>query len=353
MSEIETNTAIPVPLPTEIPPAPDISHLPAHILHSGTIETLIGQNEDLMARLKVNVRRNGILEQQLFEQRRASDELMRANTSLSAQIEILQAKDRMLRDKVTRSEEHKLSLEEKISLLSQQATSLEERNANLQTSVRAGFRFARRVRAWVRPFIDRLQEEITELKSSSGAKDALISDLRARLSEVTLHAQSIENRYTKDQAQLVEGYEARQETLKEELSKLRIEAKLLREKSGRLDEALNAEAQSQNRVIALERQNRDLQTQLEQIRRQLHGLAAERAALDRQMETAASEAMAAREQKEKIADQFESLKAVWEETQERLESARLQNETLNRLNQELSRRLKDQREKPVPPEIGL
>ncbi len=58
---------IPIPLPNELPAALNLQHLPSQVLHSSTVETLIGQNEDLMARLKVNLRRNSLLEQKLLQ----------------------------------------------------------------------------------------------------------------------------------------------------------------------------------------------------------------------------------------------------------------------------------------------
>ena len=349
MSEVESTTSVPVPLPTDLPPAPDLAQLPAYILHTGTVETLIGQNEDLMARLKVNIRRNSILEQQIMEQERSAGELMRANTSLMAQLEILQAKDRILREKVARSESLQSEMHGEVELMNAKLEALETRNQLLKSSAR----FQRRVSRWVRPFIDRLKSQLEKERKALYGKDALISDLRARVSELAQHCQSIENQYTKDQARLVEGYEAQNEALKNELENLKADSKLLREKAKSIDQALASEAASQNRIVFLERQNKDALAQAEDERRRAHAAAAQNASLERKLDDALAESAAARDQVSRLENQFESLKTVWSETQERLEAAKLQHETLNRLNQELSRQLREQRQKDsAQPEVN-
>src|SRR4051812_19023876 len=89
------NELIPdIALPNEIPPLPNLSDLPAQVLHSGTVETLLGQNEDLFARLKVSFRTNAELERQLMIKEQHELEIKHINSSLLAQIQIYQEKDK-------------------------------------------------------------------------------------------------------------------------------------------------------------------------------------------------------------------------------------------------------------------
>ena len=46
-----------IPTPNQIPVPLDLSELPDHILRSGAVEALTNQNEDLMARLSVVLRK--------------------------------------------------------------------------------------------------------------------------------------------------------------------------------------------------------------------------------------------------------------------------------------------------------
>lgn len=331
-----------VPLPNEIPPPPDLSSIPVHILHSGTMETLIGLNEDLMARLKVNVRRNGVLEQQLLEHERTNTELTRVNGRLSSQLQILREKEQTWREKASRADE---------------ATRHVQRLGSFQ----------RRVQAWVRPMIDRLQSELQnereqkqKLSERLSARELQTNDLKARLNEAVNHAQNIEKQSARDQTKLVDKYETRVKSLEGDLEKHRAELKITRDKALRLDEAVAAKTDLENRIVFLERRNSDmeklfnseiheLQEQVNKYRSEAKVLAVETLERDRKLKESTSELHSLRTEHEKLQDQFESLQAVWANTQKSLEAAKLQHESLNRLNQELSRQLKEQRksiEKP-------
>jgi chromosome segregation ATPase len=339
-----------IQIPTELPPPPNLTDLPAQVLHAGTIETLIGQNDDLMARLKVNIRRNGLLEQQIMAHDRTHAQLMGQNASLMSQLQILEEKDNILRDKANRAEGSQSGLKSEIEFLQAKIGALEDRATELKKSER----FARRVRKWVTPFIDRLHAEIALKDRELLKKEAQISDLRARLSETTNIAQTIERRFSRDQSKLVETYEASSQSMANELERLRSESKLLRDKAQRLDQVTVSEAEARNKIVALERQAQDALKIADQHRREAKTLSAQAATRNLDLETALTNMKAAEESRAVILDQFESLQAVWAESQKRLENAKLQHETLNRLNQELSRQLKEQRKAsgPIAPEAN-
>lgn len=325
--------------PVDLPLPPDLSHLPPHVLHAGTIETLIGQNEDLMARLKVNLRRNGLLEQQIMTQQKSNDELMRSHDSLMSQIQLLEEKDILQREKLSRSEAVQADMTSEIELCVKKIDQLLAKNKELESYSRA----LRRIRRWVAPLVEKLTQETESAKKTLLTKEAHLSDLRARLQEAVRHAQEIERRATKDQAQIVDQYEKNQSALTNEIEKLRQETKPLREKAARIDQALKAEADSANRIVFLERQNQELQKSADSFRKEAKTLAAEALTRKTEMEDLTRRLEEAVREKERTQDQFESLQAVWSEAQKRLEAAKLQQDTLNRLNQELSRQLKEQR----------
>jgi chromosome segregation ATPase len=332
---------VPVPLPTEIPPPPDLSHLPSHILHSGSVETLIGQNEDLFARLKVNIRRNSVLEGEIMDHERANGELLRANQSLLSQLQVLQEKDQLWRDKTFRAETSQGSLREELDLYKTRITQAEARITELVPLVR----YQARVRRWLRPFIDKLTAQLKAERKTLLSKEAIISDLRARLSEATQYAQSLEAQGSRDQARLVEQYESQQKIMTSELEKVKNESKLWRDKASRLDQAVAADAASQNQIVYLERQNKDLKAHAESHRRETLQFAQSTRKHEEDMAVLRIETDELKLQLAKTKDQLESLQTVWMETQKRHESLKIQHEGLNRLNQELSRSLKEKRTK--------
>lgn len=342
--------AIPVPLPTEIPPPPNFSQLPPAILHSGTVETLIGLNEDLMARLKVNIRRNSILEQQIMDNEKRHGDLARVNSSLTAQLQVMQEKDRFLREKNSR-----------VELLDNRLRSLEAQNGKLTTELRKESAFRRRIEKWVRPFITRLKTELGAeqmraqiLDERLAARDAQLSDVRARLTEAVTHIQNQDKLFSKDQAKLVEQYESKRSQLEKEIERLRAEMKPLKDKAQRMDEAVSLHAEAQNRIIYLERRTRELESGLQnevadfqaqavKYRQEAKMLAVETLELDRKLREATEKLQAKSDSFNRLQDQFESLQTLWADAQKKLEATRLQTESLNMLNQELSRQLKEQR----------
>lgn len=371
---------VPIPLPMEIPPPPNLSQLPSHILHSGTVETLIGQNEDLFARLKVNIRRNSILEQQIMENERVNVELTRINNALMAQLQVLQEKDRIWREKATSVDSRHNSYNREIDLLRAKLRSAEERSEELEAGLTLESAYRRRVRAWVRPLVDQLRTQLaksrlhaSELARQVSARDAQMSDLKARVEEAVhqLQAQerqwqSQERQFSRDQSKLIDGYESRIEMLEGDLARTKSDASLVREKALRLDEAVAQRTTLENRIVFLERQVKETEDafaknaksaeeQIAKYRQEAKVLAVETLDYDEKLKATAKELTGLRDDYTRLQDQFESLQTLWSESQKRLESSKLQHESLNRLNQELSRQLKEQRKatelsqtKPAP-----
>lgn len=357
----EPQIHIPVPLPTEVPPPPNLSQLPAHILHSGTVETLIGQNEDLMARLKVNIRRNSILEQQLMEQDRINQEITHAHNSLVSQIQILQEKDEMWREKASRVDSDHNVLRDQVQLMEAKVEAAEERRDELVAGLRFEQAYRRRVRAWVRPYLNDLRHQLHEAKTKANfldrqlaTREATIGDLRARMTDAVTQMQNVTRLANQDQALLVEKYESRVKAAEAEAAKAKAELQLYREKSLRLDDAVSSQTAAENRIIFLERRNteieaqlsgemREVQEQLVSFRKEAKNTAAELLTVSQDRDRAQAEAREAKAEQARIQDQFESLQAVWAEAQKRFEASKLQQDSLNRLNQELSRQLRADR----------
>lgn len=357
----EPTLHIPVPLPTEIPPPPNLSQLPAHILHSGTVETLIGQNEDLMARLKVNIRRNSILEQQLMEQERINQEITLAHNSLVSQIQVLQEKDDMWREKASRVDSDQNTLRDQIHLMEAKLEAAEERRDELTAGLRFEEAYRRRVRAWVRPYLNDLRHQLQEARTKANfldrqlaSREAAIGDLRARMGDAVTQMQTVTRKSNQDQALLVEQYETRIKTAEADAAKAKSELQLYKDKALRLDDAVSSQTAAENRIIFLERRNREveaqlagemkeIQDQLVSFRKEAKNTAAELMTVSQERDRAAAEARDAKAEQTRIQDQFESLQAVWAEAQKRFEASKLQQDSLNKLNQELSRQLRADR----------
>ncbi len=349
--------SMPIPLPLEIPAPPNLSQLPAHILHSGTVETLIGQNEDLMARLKVNIRRNSILEQQIMEQDRQASELKHSQATLIAQYQILQEKDASMRDrsqsfdlKTDEMKSEVAALHEQIALMETRVSAAEERRDELHAGLKFERSYRRRIRAWVRPLISKLHDGLNEAKTRNSfldrqlsTREAVIGDLRERLAQTVSQMQGLQVATNQNQALIVESYETRLAKVDAESANARTELTLLREKAKRLEDAVASEAVANNKIIALERKTSDIEHQIQAYKAEAKKLAAEAMSAHQDRDRMAKESADAVAELSRAQDQFESLQAVWAETQKKLEATQLQQEALNKLNQELSRQLKSER----------
>jgi hypothetical protein len=335
------NGMVPIPLPTEIPQPPDFSKLPPSILHSGTVETLLGLNEDLMARLKVNIRRNSVLEQQILEYEKLQSELDHINQSLASQIEYMQ-------EKGTNFDSVKTKLA---------ATELQR--DRLKTAMKENSSFRRRVERWVRPLVKNLRKAVAfqtmradSLQEKLNLRDAQMGDLRARLSESITHIQNQDKVFLKDQTKLVEQYEKKQAQLQKDFDRLILETRILKDKAARMDQAVAAQTEAENRIIYLERRATEIESKLQKevsvsqgsaadYRKEAKTLAAQCADMELMLMQAQTSEREKSEELGKLQDQFESLQAVWLEAQRKIEAGNEQRALLNKLNQELSRQLNE------------
>ena len=331
-----------VALPNDVPRPPDFSSLPPSILHSGTVETLIAINDDLMARLKINIRRNSVLEGQILELEKIQDEITHQNHSLVQQLEVVQ-------EKGVRTDQ-----------LSQRVVKLEGERRALVAQVRSGLNYRRRVGKWVAPTIKRLKQELghervntQRLQAQLENREAQLSDTRARMHEAVTHIQNQDKIFSKDQAKIVEQYESRQKQLEKEIERMTGEMKIFKDKASRMDAAVSAKADSQNHVISLERRNQELESRLHHdiakvqsetttYRQEAKRLTIDNLEIHRKLNEKMNLLETQTQSLERLQDQFESLQSLYLDAQRQLEGSRMAQENLNRLNHELTRQLKSQ-----------
>jgi chromosome segregation ATPase len=325
MEDSQLNDPNQIALPNEIPPPPDLASLPATVLHSGTVETLLAMNDDLMARLKINIRRASILEQQIMEQERMTSELMRDNGGLTAELDVMREAQKEARIRLIEAEGMRIEL------------------GRLRS-------YRRRIHAWVSPLVKKLrssQKQVARLEEALSHRETQLNDVRNRMGETIAHVQNRERTFKQDQSTLVAQYEERIGALEEQLEKLLPKAE-------RFETATARAAETSNKLIFLERRNSELEARFQEdlaqiqaqttaFRTEAKGLAVEMHELQKQIAEKTEANARLSNEHDLLKDQFESLQAVWADAQKRLEASKLQQEALNRLNQELSRQLKEVR----------
>ncbi|MFM6929573.1 MAG: hypothetical protein ACKOX6_13980 [Bdellovibrio sp.] len=341
-----------IPLPDELPKRADYSHLPKEILKSSTVENLISQNEDLMARLKVSLRRLSLLEN---ENQRLSEETNKARlaqSSITDQILVWREKDNMWKHKVDQLERAKEVQGEKLRALTEKAQAMNSELIRHQ-------KYHDRIKTQVKPYITQLKEysrtqdsRIHEIENSLNHKEALLRDLRHQIIEVTKNSRFQVEASEKKAQEMVQFYEDQIQSMSKELKVLHQAQEDLEVKTLKLHTALERQDSLENELVVLRRSKEELRDRLEQeiskqqermseLSRQNQKLGVEHA--DLQIRVVEDQECIQKLEKEnrQYFEQLESLRFMWNSKNEENEKLKAAASALERLNLELSQKLNE------------
>ncbi len=304
-----------VSLPNEIPAPPALSQLPSSILHSATVETLLGQNNDLQARLTFTIRLGAQLERKVLELEQEQAHREHVNTSILAQLQIAEEKEKVWKNRMGELE---VQLEQKNRDLSEQMSFSQAVHRQLQDRNSA---------------FEALKNRLLEASSHMASQDKALRDLQTQM--------NIE-------------FEERLQSALTECQRLNDEMKPLQERSERLEALTQKQIETENRAVYAERraqelelkfanETNELQSHLTTYRTEAKTLAVKLHSSESEITELKSTLKLLGLNFEQVRDQFESLQTLWHESQKKLEDHQLRNEALQKINLELSRKLKDQR----------
>ncbi len=351
-----------VPLPHQIPPAPKLENLPARVLHTATIETLIDYSEDLASRLKVHLRRGGQLEQQIIDLENQITDSERMRAALQAQIEILREKDRSISEKHYAVESKAQRISDELSLAKLESGELAVRNKELIAQLVRAQVFQRRVHRWVAPGMAARQKTIQDLKirildfeAEVMRLNATCTGLREDLAYLKTESDRRLTSGERDRARLVDQYEKRVSSMESENAQIRSDLIRANERLAVLDQTTTESARANNEKVFFERRAEEFESRLKSETARLQGtmndLASECATLRASVEAARNQREAsdharleAEAAQSKAEAQLYSLREIWQENSVRLQALEAQNEALEKLNGDLSKRLTSARE---------
>lgn len=352
--EPESKTIGRIALPDELPKRQDLSHLPKEILKSSTVENLISQNEDLMARLKVSLRRLSLLEN---ENQKLADEANRARLSQSSvtdQILVWKEKDSLWHQKVDQLEKEKEIHTEKIQAL----------HLKVQTMTAELTRHAKyhdRIKNQVKPYISQLKEysrtqdlKLVEIEGSLSQREAQLRDLRHQIIEVTKNSRYQLESSEKKTQEMVQFYEEQIQGLTRQVQMLHQIQEELETKTAKLHSALERQDTLENEVVTIRRTKDDMKERLEkeldrqqerisELTRQNQKLGVEHA--DLQIRVVEDQQQIQKLEKENFQymEQLESLRYMWNAKNEEHEKLKAAASALERLNVDLSQKLNEMR----------
>jgi hypothetical protein len=340
-----------IPIPSEIPKSPDLSAVPHYVIMSKTVESLIGQNEDLMARLKVNIRQNLLLETQLQDQESIVLNIKAENSQLLSRAEILNEKDELLKTKIAQYESE---LVETLGALQQ--SQISKRKFILLES------YQRRVRQWVRGQILNLryQLKLQKQKSQELEEDILeqqskASSFKTKMNDAVFALQIKEREHQKDIVRLVEDFESQKLSTQKDLERALDENKNLKLKLNKFHEIqkdlIETQSLSQNFESNLKMLQKESSERVELLTQQNQKLVVENAhfkiqneILEKQKVELVSENRLMSSRTHETASRAEAMSALWSETQIQRAQLKLKNEAMIQLNRNLSLKLKAQRQ---------
>lgn len=341
-----------IPLPDELPKRADYSHLPKEILKSSTVENLISQNEDLMARLKVALRRLSLLEN---ENQKLSEETNKARLSQSSitdQILVWREKDNMWKHKVDQIERDKEVQTEKLRALVEKVQSM---NAELVRHQK----YHDRIKNQVKPYITQLKEysktqdaKLQDLEASLNHKEALLRDLRHQIIEVTKNSRFQVEASEKKAQEMIQFYEEQIQSMSKELQVLHQAQEELEVKTLKLHTALERQDTLENELVVLRRSKEELRDRLEQeinkqqermseLSRQNQKLGVEHADLQIRVVDDQETIQKLEKENRRYIEQLESLRYMWTAKNEENEKLKAAASALERLNLELSQKLNE------------
>lgn len=345
-----------IPLPNTVPVGPKMTDLPHDILKSSTVENLISQNEDLMARLKVALRRLSQIE---MENRRLAQETEQGRHEVGVardQVMIYKEKDGAWKSKLETVAKERDILKEKHTLLAKQ-------NAEFEGEIARYQQYQQNIQTTVKPYVDELKEYSKSLEAKVAAmtaederKDATIRDLRYQIVEVTRNSKYQLEQQDARNHELIDSYENSIKDQQAELVLLREGVRELELKNTRLNKAEHRANELENRLVESERAKTELaakyETEVRRLGEKSDGMVKDYARISMENQELARENGEIKGRleglefaKSDLLTQLESLRYMWQGKNEEAEKLKLSLGSLEKLNVELSSKIQEMREK--------
>lgn len=343
-----------IPTPNQIPAPVHLQQIPGHVLRSGAIEALASQNEDLVARLSVALRRAALLENQIADLEHQQSVLNHHLNIAHDQVLVLQEKDRCLVEKTSAQESAANAILGQMQLLETQYAELyvtsrervqrlSEKSDTLERENLRYFKYRKNLKRALKVFRQRARRD-----------EEAMHELKNRLSEAVVRIQQMAKEADANQFQLVETYEQTLREAHERLADLERQNLAYAEKAKAFDELLDRSIVIENQLIEktrahnehqataaaesaqLQLDNSELRTQVKTQLMSLENLKNQVAYLNQVESVSRSEV-------KQLTDQVETLQLLWQEGQTKQEKLAVKNQAMQKLNQQLSTTINQQR----------
>lgn len=349
-SEEVSELARAVPLPNQIPQKQDLTKLPKEILRSSTIESLIEQNDDLMSRLSVSLRKAARFESLVQEAAEREFELQSTVESLRDQLLVFRQKETLFDDRTGDLQDRIETLQDQLAFqtyaLEQKDTlfdDVQSENALLLTRLHRLQRYRRAMRALLPTYKTQQRENLRTLSAENEKFQILYEReqemkraLQMRMDDILAHLQTsrlgfekriqeLETRATALSEENIDLLDKVQDHRKLEETIIDHENKILAQERAFLEK----QSEFEGEIVGLQRElgqtRQDCKNKILEIENQ----AAEITDKKRELENLKTELS-------RSSEQVEALQSLWSDSQNKLERYEAQIHSLQKLNQHLS-----------------
>lgn len=357
-------------LEVESSPINNVTSLPAAKVKSGAIESLLSQNEDLSARIKILLRRLANIEEENLTLTHEHREMKNQMNGILDQASVYREKESSWRERTILAEE---TLEIQQSQLRQkeiefaklraqeweQRSHLQAQHEKIEKAFHRMLRFRARIKNWIQPAFKKLIQNLKE-------KEVRIERLQKELQKTEIHYQMIlqqnmgqiqKQRHQMKQIedekiQIISQFELVRRDLEAEIHSLRDSSDEFRKKAAKLERSLERQDYLENRLIFAERENNELrerftdelsslQSQMYDWRQKAQNLEMAQTEFLKNQTDLQADFQRKKEIAERLEEQMETMRLLWQEKVKENEKLKAKCHQLDAINVELSQRLRN------------
>ena len=346
----------------------NLAKLPTAKVKSGAVESLLSQNEDLAARLKVLLRRLASIEEENLKLTQEHREMKHQSTGLTDQMAVYREKESSWRERTLIAEEtldiQQVQLRQKEIEFAKLRTQEWEMRQHLQTQIEKTertyhrlLRYRARIKNWIKPTFKNLNHQVSEknlkieqFKREIQNTEILCQNLVHKNQEQIKRSRESLQASELEKLQLIAQFEQQRNDLKAEIQSITETSHELRKKAALLDRCLERQDYLENRLIFSERENQELrgkfndefsliQTQMYEWRSKAQSYEVENESLQQNKNELDHQYKKTKEVAERLDEQMSALRILWKEKVHENERLRNKQQELESINAELSIRM--------------
>lgn len=343
---------------------------------SGAIDSLLAQNEDLNARLKVLLKRLASIEEENLTLTQEHRDMKNQYLSLADELSVFREKESGWKERTLTAEEtleiHQSQIRQKEVEFAKLRTQewemrehLKSRFEFMEKAFRRLTRYRARIARTVKPRFKSLMAQIREL-------EARVFQYKRELQNTEVQCQSLINKNIEqvkkvkeslkqseeEKISLISQFEQTHKDLNTEITTLRTANIELRKRAGQLERSLERQDYLENKLIFAERENQELrhqfneeytlvQNQMYDWRSKAQSQIAENESLVQKCKDFENQYLRTKEITERLDEQMESMRYLWKEKVHENEQLKADKENVEAINTSLSIQLNELRAKSL------